>query len=198
MHGADLYEPLINFWHHALTVPRDVADAVSRMYPISRERFYELQKGFFEQENDLERAAAYFTLNRASFSGATLSGGMSPGHPRFTPSAIDRLRQLHAPNLHVTCADFAETLDRFPDDLLYLDPPYHNGQKLYGTRGDMHDGFPHEQLADMLTQRAGWILSYNDNSEVRRLYQGFEIHTPDWLYGMGRSKKSRELLIVSL
>lgn len=81
-------------------------------------------------ENDLNRAAVFFVLNRSSFSGITLSGGMSPGHPRFTESAIQRLREFRAPNLTVDSADFKDTLSRFPNDFLYLDPPYANGERL--------------------------------------------------------------------
>ena len=149
-------------------------------------------------ESDLNRAAVFFVLNRSSFSGITLSGGMSPGHPRFTESAIQRLREFRAPNLSVACADFNDTLSRFPDDFLYLDPPYANGERLYGMKGDMHNGFDHEGLAESLRNRTGWILSYNDHPDIRKMYSGFDLHTPDWQYGMSNNKTSNELLILNV
>ena len=33
--------------------------------------------------------------------GFTISGGMSPGHPRFTKSSIDRLRNFNIKNIGV-------------------------------------------------------------------------------------------------
>ncbi|MFP3015923.1 MAG: hypothetical protein ACEY3B_06610 [Wolbachia sp.] len=40
--------------------------------------FYSLQKTFFTLRDRVEIAAAFFALNRSSFNGTTLSGGMSP------------------------------------------------------------------------------------------------------------------------
>ena len=54
----------------------------------------------------IQRAAVYYVLNRSSFSGATLSGGMSPQHPRFTFTSIERLRNYFNPNVSVEKADF--------------------------------------------------------------------------------------------
>jgi len=39
-----------------------------------------------------------------------MSGGMSPGHPRFTQSSIDYLRNFRLPNLVVQKQDFHLTL----------------------------------------------------------------------------------------
>ena len=81
---------------------------------------------------------------------------------------------------------------------MYLDPPYIIDSKLYGYKGDMHTDFDHEELARLLRSKSRWILSYNDSEEIRRLYDGYEILTPQWVYGMARDKRSREVLIVNL
>ncbi len=198
VHAADAFALLINFWEYAKNEPHVLSDRVAMYYPLKREQFYSLQKQITGMEDDLERAAVFFVLNRASFSGITLSGGMSPGHPRFTKTAIQRLRDFHAPNLHVACADFKDTLAAYPNDFLYLDPPYANGERLYGMQGDMHDGFDHEGLSDLLRTRAGWILSYNDHPDIRKMYAGFDLRTPDWQYGMSSNKTSNELLILNV
>ena len=196
--GADAFEPVVNFWQHARESPVLLSERVRVYHPLTRSKFYNLQKGFMNLQDDLERAAVFFVLNRSSFSGTTLSGGMSPNHPRFNESAINRLRDFRADNLHVSCADYKETIRNHPDDFLYLDPPYANGEKLYGNKGDMHKGFNHEALASELTGRGGWVLSYNDHPEIRNLYDGFDIIEPEWIYGMSKNKKSREVLIVNL
>ncbi len=194
--GGDAFTPLVTFWQHAQESPVLLSDRVRQYYPLTKTKFYNLQKQITLFNDGFEQAAVYFVLNRCSFSGATLSGGMSPGHPRFTLSAIDRLRDFRASNLHVSCADWSETLARHEDDYLYLDPPYLNGQKLYGDRGDMHESFDHEALAEALRSRKGWLLSYNDCDDVRRMYDGYDFRTPQWKYGMSSDKRSNEVLII--
>ena len=146
----------------------------------------------------MEQAAAFYTLNRASFSGTTLSGGMSPGHPRFTQSAIDRLRSFRASNFSVACCDYRRAICRHSDAFLYLDPPYLLvRQALYGVKWNTHSGFNHEALAKLLNSRGRWILSYNDCSIIRELYSGKHILSVSWKYGMSRDKASNEILIFS-
>ena len=198
VHGSDAFEPLINFWQQAKEQPVLLSERARAYHPLSKAKFYSLQKGFDALTDELEKAAVFFVLNRSSFSGTTLSGGMSPGHPRFTPSAVDRLRDFRAAGVRVEYADYRDALARHPDHFLYLDPPYANGEKLYGSRGDMHEGFSHEELADALRGRDGWILSYNDCDLIRKLYGGYSILTPEWGYGMSNGKESEELLIVNV
>jgi len=70
-------------------------------------------------------------------------------------------------------------------------------QKLYGHKGDLHNGFDHEGLAKILKNRNNWILSYNESDDIDNLYDGFTFYYPEWKYGMSNNKKSREVLIFS-
>lgn len=195
--GYDAFGPLVDFWNVLLSSPTKLADAVARYYPLSRTKFYNLQKIYMGLEDQMDRAAAFYVLNRSSFSGTTLSGGMSPDHPRFTLSAIQRLRDFDVSNFKVEKADFTESIAKNEDAFLYLDPPYLNGQTLYGLKGDTHKGFDHRTLADILGRRDRWILSYNDCPTIREYYQGYQILNIDWTYGMNKSKESNEVLVVS-
>src|SRR5690606_33845068 len=125
------------------------------------------------------------------------SGGMSPDHPRFTKTAIERLRNFYNPNITVTKGDFKRSLADHPHTFTYLDPPYLVGSSLYGRKGDAHKGFDHEGLAGILKQREHWILSYNDCEQIREMYKGFHMLTPNWKYGMSNDKSSKEILIFS-
>ena len=196
--GSDAFKPLINFWSYLLEAPSLLAKEVENYYPLRKESFYKLQKEYGLLPDSFDQAAAFFVLNRSSFSGTTLSGGMSPGHPRFTSSAIERLRAFSAPLVSVESCDYKQAMAKHEDKLLYLDPPYANGGKLYGTRGDMHDGFDHLELARLLSKRDAWILSYNDCSLVRDLYSSYKIVELNWLYGMSKNKSSKELLIINV
>lgn len=197
--ASDIFEPLVNFWKELLEDPRRLARSVARYHPIDYLKFYRLQAGFPYLEGKLKRAAVFFVLNRSSFSGVTLSGGFSMGAPRFTRSAIDRVRRftVNRDRFSVEWMDFRIGIPFHPDDFLYLDPPYLNGQGLYGIRGDTHKGFDHLALYELLSKRDRWILSYNDCKEIRDLYSGYPIRSLSWLYGMGHSKKSREIIISS-
>ena len=196
VYGYDGFEPLVDFWQAALEDAPNLARLVYEYHPLTRTKFYALQKQYFDLTDRIERAAAFFTLNRSSYSGTTLSGGMSPGHPRFNESAIERLANFRQDNLTVKHADFKESLSKHPDHFLYLDPPYANGGKLYGKQGDMHEDFDHEGLADILRGRGRWVLSYNDCERVRDLYPDNPFITPEWTYGMSTKKESNEVLIL--
>ncbi|HXL57664.1 MAG TPA: DNA adenine methylase, partial [Chitinophagaceae bacterium] len=84
VYGYDIFTPLVEFWECVIKSPHELAVIVQRYYPLPKELFYQLQQKQTKFRTKLERAAVYYVLNRSSFSGATLSGGMSPGHPRFT------------------------------------------------------------------------------------------------------------------
>lgn len=193
----DVFEPLTDFWQVLLSNPKELAEMVAKYHPLTNSKFYSLQRDYLNIKNKKERAAVFFVLNRSSFSGTTLSGGMSPGHPRFTDNIIEFLKSFEIENLHVNNADFHDSLKLHKSDFLYLDPPYAIDESLYGNKGSTHNGFDHTGLAKILKKRDGWILSYNDSEEVRGWYKGFEMLTPQWAYGMSKDKKSRELLILS-
>jgi DNA adenine methylase len=197
VYGYDIFKPLVEFWQCAISDASKLADCVHKHYPLTRDKFYELQQRQTRFKPKLERAAVFYVLNRSSFSGSTLSGGMSPLHPRFTQSSIDRLRQFYNPNLEVRQADFKESIAAHKNVFTYLDPPYLIGNTLYGTKGDTHRDFDHAGLAKILRKRDNWIMSYNDCKEIRALYADYTIIRPEWKYGMSTDKSSREVLIFS-
>ncbi len=120
--GFDIFKPLVVFWNYLLDDPERLANEVQKYLPLPKEKFYELQKT--KLSDDLKSAAIFYTLNRSSFSGSTLSGGMSPDHPRFTTSSINYLRNFECPNLIVKFDDFKNTLAKYQTEFMYLDPPY--------------------------------------------------------------------------
>jgi len=193
----DIFTPLAEFWQIVQIQPEALAGEVRKYFPLSKEQFYALQSEQEEFSTALERAAAFYVLNRASYSGSTLSGGMSPGHPRFTESSIRRLAQFHNPNLTVKRMDFQKSIPLHQHDFLYLDPPYLIESNLYGKNGDAHRDFDHEALFKLLEQRHKWVLSYNNCDAIGRMYKNYAILQPQWKYGMSNNKNSREVLILS-
>jgi DNA adenine methylase len=201
VYGYDSFGPLVDFWQVLLKNPFKLAHIVKKYHPLKKEKFYELQKLQLESKSKLERAAVFFVLNRTSFSGSTLSGGMATGgdynNPRFTKSSIEKLKTFKIKNLTIQQDDYKKSIPRHKKALLYLDPPYLIQSKLYGRQGDLHKNFDHYTLAKILKKRNNWILSYNNSKEIHQLYSDYTILYPDWKYGMSNNKKSREVLILS-
>lgn len=201
--ASDAYSDLVTFWQETLRDAPKVAAKVRSEFqpPMQKDVFYRLQCMWTTITELLYRAAAFFAINRSSFSGVTFSGGMSPNTPRFNESAIQRLETFSCPNLSVSEKDFADALEDNAGVFAYLDPPYDIPQKLYGNRGDMHAGFDHDRLAEVLRERSGWVMSYNDSPSVRNRYEtmpGVKIHKPDWTHGMSAqgNRNGKEVLIV--
>ena len=197
VHGFDVFAPLVSCWKQIKLDAGAVADAARQFHPMNRDAFYKFQQSYFDIPDPVIQAAAFFAINRSSFSGLTFSGGYSG--ERFTLSSIDKLARTTVPNIHIDQADFELSLSRHPDAFAYLDPPYllpPEKSNLYGLRGDAHRDFDHIRLADVLRSRPGcWLLSYNDGPAVRRLFEGFAMVASSWSYGTG--KIGAELLIFS-
>ncbi|RLG15979.1 DNA adenine methylase, partial [Candidatus Pacearchaeota archaeon] len=110
---------------------------------------------------------------------------------------IKRIRDFKTKNLKVECADFQDTIKKYPNDFLYCDPPYYIGKDskmfkgIYPMRNIPvhHKDFPHEVLRDLLKKhKGGFILSYNDCPTIREYYKEFKQFFPSWQYTMGQGE----------
>ena len=201
----DKFYPLFNFWNSCKYNSEELCE---RLYKTKED--FVLEKEYVNikntlkifrneiiktQGNNILLAFYYFIINRCSFSGATLSGGFSKSavEKRFTKSSIDRVKSLDLSKFQIKCQDFENFLEpiNVPKNLIFLDPPYFLKQKskLYGTNGDMHEGFDHERLAEILYLKDKWIMTYNDDPFIRALYKDYIILEVNWSYGMCNVKK---------
>lgn len=197
VYAYDIFPQLVGFWKQLLTSPKKIAAGARRHLPLTKKQFYRLQKKLIVEKDPLKIATYFFVLNRSSFSGSTLSGGISLTTGRFNKSSIERLEKFSIKNLSVEKLDFKKSLKKNPDVLAYLDPPYLIKNTLYGVKGNTHRGFDHIGLSEILKKRKSWILSYNDCPEIRELYKGYTVLTPKWKYGMSSDKGSKEIIIIS-
>jgi DNA adenine methylase len=200
----DKFTPLSNFWRTCKT-NRDelVAELEKKIEKISKTEFLEYRAQIMIEPQQMEQSVMYFIINRCSFSGATLSGGFSKesSKNRFTRSSIKKIAQLELQDFEIMNQDFTNFLAQLPAsprDLLFLDPPYYleNRSTLYGKSGDMHEGFPHELLFRIIENHQNWIMTYNDCEYIRDLYKDFLIIPAEWSYGMNKTKKSSEIVII--
>ena len=207
----DKFTPLYNFWKQVKTDKRALCEGLREIKAVSKEQFAEYRKTIMGLDaNILQQAIQYFIINRCSFSGSTLSGGFSleASNKRFTQSSIDRIEALDFTNIEIYNEDFYDFImnnagdARDADDasLLFLDPPYYlenKSNKLYGNNGDLHNGFNHLALFDLLKTRTDWVLTYNNCEYIRDLYKDFKIIDVKWSYGMNSTKASAEVIIVA-
>lgn len=198
----DLFIPLYTFWNVLKLDPKGLHTRVQRQLPVSKEAFLAFRTSKLEYSDPQEIAAAYFIVNRCSFSGATFCGGFSAeaAEKRCNPSAVDRLLEVDLRNVTLSNQDavkFLQAHPETPDTVVYADPPYYITSYVYGKDGDMHEGFDHAGFAAYLRTRKDWILSYNDCPYIRELYAGCRIQPESWSYGMNNSEKpSSELVIL--
>jgi len=200
----DKFSPLANFWRTCKIYRGElVAELEKKIDRISKTEFLEYRAQIMQETQQLEQSVMYFIINRCSFSGATLSGGFSQdaSKNRFTRSSIQKIAQLELQEFEIANQDFTDflaQLEQSPRDLLFLDPPYYldKRSKLYGKSGDMHEGFPHEVLFRVVQNYQNWIMTYNDCQYIRDLYKDFLIIPAEWSYGMNKTKKSSEIIII--
>ncbi len=158
---------------------------------------------------DLERAARFLYLQRASFGGkvAGRAFGVSPtttarfditklaplleaAHERLAPVTIERL----------PWSEFIARYDR-PGTLFYLDPPYFGSERDYvgDDRKPLFERREFEAMAEQLGAiRGRFLLSINDHPDVRAIFAGFEMEAIKTTYsvgGMDRAKRVGELVI---
>ena len=196
----DLFRPLYIFWKVLKDNPEELQKLVKQNIPVTKPKFTNYRKEIMNMTNELEIAAAYYIVNRCSFSGSTFCGGFSQqaSSGRLNQAAIDRLTKVSTKNLELSNAHCNEFLDGIPDTnsmFIYADPPYYIETYVYGKDGDMHEGFDHVKFAANIKKRKSWVLSYNDCSFIRDLYADCKIDSVRWSYGMS-IKPSSEIVIT--
>ena len=199
----DKFTPLYNFWNICKTDKDNLCETLGTFLDkISSTKFTEFRNNILITSHSFNQAVQYFIINRCSFSGATLSGGFSneASKKRFTQSSIDRIKKLNLEHFTIFNEDFVQFIADHTTEtgLLFLDPPYYleKGSKLYGNNGDMHESFDHLKLHEVVSLKKKWIMTYNNCEFIKNLYQDFKIIEVDWKYGMNKSKKSSEIVII--
>jgi len=204
----DKFTPLYNFWATCKTDKSNLCKRlVKQLNIIDKDKFIEYRKKIMKEKNTLEQSVMYFIINRCSFSGATLSGGFSDeaSKKRFTKSSIRNIKKLDLTHFVIHNLDFEEFLNNNKDtkdvkNIIFLDPPYYleKASKLYGNNGDMHDTFDHEKLYKCISKKKNWLMTYNNCDYIKKLYKKYTIIETNWSYGMNKSKKSSEIVILSI
>ena len=212
----DLYEPLVNFWQQLQMFGIDLKDKLVDLKTTNNTP--ELAKDLFlkakEQVNDtslsnVDRAVAFYIVNKCSFSGLTESSSFSAqaSNANFSLRGIEKLPEYSKLIEHwrITNYSYDYLLGSEGNAFVYLDPPYDIKDNLYGRKGSMHKGFDHNRFAaDCSACDFDQLVSYNSDQLVRDRFKNWSAAEFDLTYTfrsvgeyMREQKQRKELLLFN-
>ena len=216
---SDIFKPLIIFWQQVQQRNDKLVEELTKYIGnVDKDWFTTLRNDLLQlmnieplYEHILEIATEYFIINRCSFSGSTFSGGFSSDAAtnRFTKSSINKIHQLKDKlnKVQFCYLPFEETFNLVQQLInnnhkvfIFCDPPYYlSNSKLYGINGDLQTNFNHELFHTLITNsNCDYMITYNNCSYIRELYKNNTIIEANWSYGMNKSHKSSEIVILSI
>jgi DNA adenine methylase len=210
----DLYEPLVNFWQQLQMFGVDLKDRLTDLK--SANNTPELAKDLFlkskELVNNLEassldRAVAFYIINKCSFSGLTESSSFSAqaSNSNFSLRCIEKLPAYSEiiAKWRITNYSYDYLMDGNKGAFMYLDPPYDIKDNLYGRKGSMHKGFDHDKFAaDCDSNDMDQLVSYNSDQLVKDRFTNWNAAEFDLTYTMRsvgeymREQKQRKELLL--
>ena len=180
----DLYEPLVNFWQQLQMFGTDLKDKLVDLKSTHNnpESAKELFLSSKEKINDqslpsIDRAVAFYVVNKCSFSGLTESSSFSEqaSNSNFSMRGIEKLPAYSKliEKWRITNYSYDYLLDGNMGAFVYLDPPYDIKDNLYGRKGSMHKGFDHDKFAaDCNANNMDMLVSYNTDQLVKNRFLG--------------------------
>jgi DNA adenine methylase len=192
----DLYGPLYNFWVQLQKFPEGLVcllDAYKKHYDTpdkARVLFNEMKTQLNTSDTtDLHKAAAFYVVNKCSFSGLTESSSFSAqaSNSNFSMRGIENLAKYSEiiKNWKITNLSYEHMLDGTPETFIYLDPPYDIKDNLYGKKGEMHKKFDHELFAKRMNfTSCKSLISYNSTLFVKERFIGWGASTYELTYTM--------------
>ncbi len=210
----DLYEPLVNFWQQLQMFGPDLKNKLVDLKSANntpdkaRELFHKSKVCINEPLlSNLDRAVAFYVVNKCSFSGLTESSSFSEqaSNANFSMRGIEKLPAYSKIIEHwrITNYSYDYMMDGDKTAFMYLDPPYDIKDNLYGRKGSMHKGFDHDKFAaDCNSNNMDMLVSYNTDQLVKDRFKGWNAAEFDLTYTMRsvgeymREQKQRKELLL--
>lgn len=219
IHINDANDAVYAFWYSLLHESKAFLSLFDTTQ-VNLEEWFKQKQILVENnlENPLSLGFAFFFLNRCNRSGILTAGPIGGNteekqikanytiEARFRkPGLRQKLEKIiqYKGQIKVTHLDALRLLRNLNQRrhkerlLVYLDPPYYKkGAVLYMNAYKLDD---HKRLAQYLqrTFRPTWLLSYDNVSEIRKLYQERELYHFSLNYSVEKMKKGDELLLHS-
>ena len=209
----DLYEPLYNFWVQLQSSGSEMQDILSDIKgenpdpDKAKELFIEC-KNQVSTGDDLDRAVAFYIINKCSFSGLGENSSFSAqaSDSNFSMNGIEKLSgyQNIIKDWAITNLSYEHMLDG-KDAFIYLDPPYEIGSNLYGKKGGMQKYFHHTRFSEACcSSDNNMLVSYNSSNLNKRRFADWKAAEYDHTYTMRSTgdyikeqKKRKELVLTN-
>ena len=183
----DLYEPLVNFWVTLQTFGNELTDKLrdyksTHPEPVSAKELFLNSKEVINKSGveSIERAAAFYIVNKCSFSGLTESSSFSQqaSISNFSMRGIEKLPEYSdlISSWHINGYSYEYLMENNMHDgiFMYLDPPYDIKDNLYGKKGSMHSGFDHDKFAaDCDKYDIPMLIRYNSDQLVKDRFKNW-------------------------
>ena len=192
----DLYEPLVNFWKEIQHSGEELYTTLSDLKlkhpnPDSAKGLFLESKEIInsQDKSKLERAVAFYVVNKCSFSGLTESSSFSAqaSDSNFSMRGIEKLTgyQEIIEDWKINNLSYEDLLTDWKDTFIYLDPPYDIKDNLYGKSGEMHKKFDHDKFAkDCDDHTADMMISYNSSQLIKNRFKNWNAVEFDLTYTM--------------
>lgn len=163
---------------------------------VARDEFDRFLSTPAETLTDIQRAARFFYLAKASFGAKVVRpafGIAATAQPRLNLLRIEEdLSEAHLrlARVFIENRPYDQVIERFdkPGTLFYVDPPYWGCESDYGEGLFSRDDFA--RLAAILGRLRGkFILSLNDTPGVRETFGGFHIEAVKTRYSIAATGK---------
>lgn len=213
IHLNDLNYPLFCFWK---SIVEDCESFVAKLArcTVSVEAWKRhraiLQRA--DEHEQLDVGFAFFFLNRTNRSGI-IGGGVIGGFEQTGKWKIDaRFNKRELINRLEVVPEYRHRIHLYNDDacefvrgisgkvgsksLIYLDPPYYEkGQRLYDNYYSHGD---HEAVRDLVRSLSvPWVVSYDNNAAIRKLYGEFPRYVYELNYSAGKSYAGSEVVFFN-
>ncbi len=150
-------------------------------------------------DDDPIKLAAYYYYNHQLSYGPMFLGWGSSVYldPKRYEAILKRVRKFRANNVEVTCDSFERVIKKHKQDFIFCDPPYYlkGDSKMFkgiypnSNFAIHHEAFNHQLLCDLLKKHeGGFLVTYNNCSEIRDMYKGFDQFFPSWQYSYGQGE----------
>ena len=212
----DLYEPLVNFWQNLQMFGVELKDQLLELKsthnePVSARELFNSSKERINSRDcsPIDRAVAFYIVNKCSFSGLTESSSFSSqaSNSNFSIRGIEKLpgysEIISNWNINGYSYEYLMEHDMHDGIFMYLDPPYDIKDNLYGRKGSMHKGFDHDKFAkDCDKYSIPMMVSYNSDQLVKDRFKGWNAAEFDLTYTMRsvgeymRDQKGRKELLL--
>ena len=165
---------------------------------MSREQFFDARDQLnVRGVTDIQRAAMFYITIQESFGADCRSFGVRSKNMQKKILELKKISDRLA-RVVIENQDFEKIIKTYDrkEALFYLDPPYYDAEKYYPDRFNPED---HERLRNVLSTIKGkFIVSYNDISAIRDLYNGYkkvDVDRPDNLVAKKESRRYKEVII---